>query len=963
MKTYHDKLKAAGFPTDVLVIDFENYFDDDYSITKLQTIEYITDPRFEFTGVGWQELHKNDGVSFFHDVDLAITMLQIEYGDNFERVTVVAHNARYDITILQEKFNIVPPYVVDTADLARHYDSRMSHSLKDLAKMFKLEDKGETSDFKGLHLSEMTPEQRDNLAEYGKKDIRITAKLFPILMRLLTWAEIELPIARHTLGLYLSPQLNFDFTLSTEIFDQMNDLLNEIIKPTGCSKKLLGSKNNFVMVLGNYLPEGEVVPYKAGKNEMIPALSKDDEQFQLLLAHADPKVRQLCEARMAVKSWPLHINRVKRMRSQALASYGSLRVPLNYYGCHCVPGDSEVLTRHGWMKLEDWNMGDIMQWEPDGSMKFAPAKCYNFGAGLDRVKIDSPYVKAEFTAGHTIPRFGTGNRSFMPCKADQLSRKMVSYLPISGTYKGSGSITSKQMQLLIAVQADGHWQLKTKFGRELRFGLTKVRKQVRLRCLFKLNKVEFREQTFKSHPGEITFRVRWTDLPKWLAPDRKIFGSWLLDSTQSAREIFIPELEHWDGHKSGNLEYYSALDANHEWVAIMAALTRCGAKRQEDRPMRTIIRQTRSPELAMVRERHVTWIKASSPYVYCPETETGYWLMRQNGTISITGNTGRPSGGEKINLLNLGGKGRKGMGTHKLITLVRRLLIAPPGKTLVINDSAQIEARLLSWLAGQDGLTAGFANNEDIYSTFASQLFGVEVRKPTDGERANPDLKDWVHDMDMMRGFGKDAILGAGYGMGVQRFYDNCRSNPDLRPLFDNGTYTRGFIERLIKTYRKMYHKIPEFWREVEALFKFVIRFPNEVATYDLLGESKLKFWNDNGTVCIQLPSGRVLYYRHAAVDRDNNIRWQWGHLWGGSITENIIQSIGADLLRLWILDCEDVGIPVVTHCYDEIVGLVNEQHAEWFLSVMDDVMCAVPDWAEGCPMASEGMISKFYKK
>lgn len=657
MEIYEEKLEAAGFPTDVLVVDFENYFDDEYTLTKLQTIEYITDPRFEFTGIGWAS---SLGTSFSYNVESTIKILQGRYGKNFERVTVVIANARYDATILQEKFNIVPPFIVDILDLARHYDSRMSHALKDLAKMFKLEDKGGTSDFKGLHLCEILSMPGDDLAVYCRKDIRITAKLFKILMELLTWPEIELPIARHTLGLYLTPQLNFDFELSTEIFDQMNDLLEEIIEPTNCSKKLLGSKNDFVMVLGNYLPEGEVVPYKAGKNEMIPALSKDDEEFQKLLTHRDDRVRLMCEARMAVKSWPLHINRVKRMRSQALASYGSLRVPLNYYGCH----------------------------------------------------------------------------------------------------------------------------------------------------------------------------------------------------------------------------------------------------------------------------------------------------------------TGRPSGGEKINLLNLGGKGRKGMGTHKLIAMVRRLLIAPAGKTLVINDSAQIEARLLAWLSGQEDLTAGFAANEDIYSTFASQLFGVEVRKPTDEERANPDLIDWVHDMDMMRGFGKDAILGAGYGMGVQRFYDNCRANPDLRPLFDDGTYDRKFIERLIKTYRKMYYKIPEFWKQVEGLFKYVIRFPNETATYDLLGEPKLKFWNDNGTVCIQLPSGRVLYYRHAAIDkREGGIRWQWGHLWGGSITENIIQSIGADLLRLWILDCEAENIPVVTHCYDEIVGLVDEDRAEEDLAEMDEIMCDVPDWAEGCPMASEGMISTFYTK
>ncbi len=227
METYEDKLEAAGFPTDVLVVDFENYFDDEYTLTKLQTIEYITDPRFEFTGIGWASGY---GLSFSYNVEATIKILQGRYGENFERVTVVIANARYDATILQEKFNIVPPFIVDILDLARHYDSRMSHSLKDLAKMFKLEDKGETSDFKGLHLCEILSLPYDNLAEYCKKDIRITAKLFKILMELLTWPEIELPIARHTLGLYLSPQLNFDFALSTELIEGMNKMLGEAIE-------------------------------------------------------------------------------------------------------------------------------------------------------------------------------------------------------------------------------------------------------------------------------------------------------------------------------------------------------------------------------------------------------------------------------------------------------------------------------------------------------------------------------------------------------------------------------------------------------------------------------------------------------------------------------------------------------------------------------------------------------------
>jgi hypothetical protein len=65
----------------------------------------------------------------------------------------------------------------------------------------------------------------------------------------------------------------------------------------------------------------------------------------------------------------------------------------------------------------------------------------------------------------------------------------------------------------------------------------------------------------------------------------------------------------------------------------------------------------------------------------------------------------------------------------------------------------------------------------------------------------------------------------------------------------------------------------------------------------------------------------------------------------------------------IWIVECEKEEIPVVTHCYDEIVGMVPDDEAEECLDIMDQIMCEVPEWATGLPMAAEGMISKFYTK
>ncbi|KKM25855.1 hypothetical protein LCGC14_1590820, partial [marine sediment metagenome] len=421
--------------------------------------------------------------------------------------------------------------------------------------------------------------------------------------------------------LYLNPRFKFDEKGAINLQEKMSEVFNNIIEPTGLTKKQLGTRKEFPIILQKLLPEGETVPTKQGKKEIIPALAKDDVGMQLLLAHSDKKVRELCEARIAIKSWPTHIKRVESMMAQAKCSGGLLRVPLHYYGGH--------------------------------------------------------------------------------------------------------------------------------------------------------------------------------------------LGRW--------------------------------------------------------------------------------------------------------------------SGGEKINLQNLGGRGRAGSGNHPLLGLVRRLLGTPDGWVLLISDSAQIEARLLAWFASQSDLLQGFANDEDIYSVFATGLFGEEVRKPKDG-----DLEELIEVLKIRRGFGKDAILGCGYGMGAKKFYDRCRSNPDLRPLFDNGQYNFAFIERLIKTYRTKYMRIPEFWKAVELAFKWVVKYPHETRTlYDNTParNPRLVFWNDCGTVNLQLPSGRVLYYRHCSMNKKKELRWHHGHLWGGSITENIVQATARDLLAYWLLICEEEGLPIIFHNHDELVAITEERH------------------------------------
>ena len=319
--------------------------------------------------------------------------------------------------------------------------------------------------------------------------------------------------------------------------------------------------------------------------------------------------------------------------------------------------------------------------------------------------------------------------------------------------------------------------------------------------------------------------------------------------------------------------------------------------------------------------------------------------------------TKRWTGTQKINLLNLGGAGRGGSGTHSLISQVRNLLIAPEGFTLGIVDAAQIECRLAAWFAGEEKLLKGFKNNEDIYSEFATDLFDEPVHKPTGDETPREQKR-----ITVQRGFGKDAILGCGYGMGTDTFYDRCRSNKELRPMFDDGTYTRAFIERLIKTYRMKYCKITKLWSDLEKAFKYVTKFKKE--TVEL--PHGLKFFAEGSTTVIELPSGSRLYYPHAhvsGVGKYSNASYEHGKVYGGLLTENIMQSVSRELLIEVILNCESMLYDVLLHTYDEVVCLICEGDEKRAMKNINKFMCTVPKWAKGLPLGSEGFVSKVFKK
>jgi len=143
-----DILDKTGFPTDVLVLDAETYFDKDYGLKKLSVFQYVVDPRFHCHGIA---VRWPDGRTEFRiDAAALVDELRGRYGPNLERVTVVAHNYQFDGLILAKHFGLHPRFVIDTVSLARHVHPGRDNSLRGLAVRYGLEEKGELAALVGV---------------------------------------------------------------------------------------------------------------------------------------------------------------------------------------------------------------------------------------------------------------------------------------------------------------------------------------------------------------------------------------------------------------------------------------------------------------------------------------------------------------------------------------------------------------------------------------------------------------------------------------------------------------------------------------------------------------------------------------------------------------------------------------------------------------------------------------------
>lgn len=319
--------------------------------------------------------------------------------------------------------------------------------------------------------------------------------------------------------------------------------------------------------------------------------------------------------------------------------------------------------------------------------------------------------------------------------------------------------------------------------------------------------------------------------------------------------------------------------------------------------------------------------------------------------------------------------------------LIRAMIIAEEGHEFIACDFSAIEARVVAWLANQTSALDIFSRGEDIYVSAACDIFGKKAVEITKSERA----------------VGKVAILALGFGGGVGAFQQMAKGyNVTMAPAFDvlwaraserqkqqveaafkkNGhkseiSKAEHIASDLTKIFwREKNPQIVSYWSDLERSAIEAVKQPgaliqnkNQNIVYRMAGSF---LW-------CRLPSGGVICYPYPEI-KQSKTPWdtmkesltymaedsetkQWMRFttYGGSLTENCVQSVARDLLVDAMFRVEKENYPVVLHVHDELVCEMPKGKGK--LSVLEKIMSEPPAWAKGLPLSAGGWVGERYRK
>ena len=293
-----------------------------------------------------------------------------------------------------------------------------------------------------------------------------------------------------------------------------------------------------------------------------------------------------------------------------------------------------------------------------------------------------------------------------------------------------------------------------------------------------------------------------------------------------------------------------------------------------------------------------------------------------------------------------------------LSQLIRTAFVASPGNVLIDADFSAIEARVISWLAGEQWRLEVFRTHGKIYEASASQMFGVPMELIKKG---NPEYA--------LRAKGKVAELALGYQGGTGALIN--------MGALDMGLHEEELPE-IVSRWRSANRNIQSLWYEIDEAAINVISSGGSKSVRGLCLAREYDANQGTYALTITLPSGRKLFYinpkigvnkyggssiTYMGVDQTTK-QWKTIETYGGKLTENIVQAIARDCLAEAIEHLEAAGFPIVFHVHDEVViDIKPYADHETMLQQVVKIMKQPPNWAPDMPLNADGWVGDFFTK
>jgi DNA polymerase len=296
--------------------------------------------------------------------------------------------------------------------------------------------------------------------------------------------------------------------------------------------------------------------------------------------------------------------------------------------------------------------------------------------------------------------------------------------------------------------------------------------------------------------------------------------------------------------------------------------------------------------------------------------------------------TGRWAGSDKVNFQNLPSRDKKKKA-------LKNAVIAPLDHNVINSDSSQIEARVLVWVAGQEDVVEWYREGRDVYSEFASKVYGKTITKKDATERF----------------VGKTCTLGLGYGTGWSKLQHTLKTSPPGANLPDHE------CQRLVRIYRQVNDRVIKLWEECDRALKDLVAWPENKQPY-YLGTKKCLLVTPKG---IQLPNGLYITYPQLEHKREEGkdkfvykSRKGYVSIWGGSVVENVIQALARIIVGEQMIKIKEHYKPVLT-VHDAIVCIAKKDDTDNAMKIITDIMSTPPSWGQDLPIACEAKYGESY--